>query len=170
MSAWVLESAYKYAQAAAVLGRAGNFAGQSEVNAALAMELMLKSLLVQPVQNRRTGTVAEQYAMPRGIGIKDGHDLYQLYEAVPKDVADKVGLTSQQDLILRKRHVFKRARYPYEETAPGGYDNVLLGTVSWFLPQFVHHFIDIGRNDRWLAYIAQHPEKMTMAGLANPNR
>ena len=168
MAAWVLESAFRYAKAAAVLSQAGNFAGESEVNAALAMELMFKSLLVVPVTNNRSGTVAQQYTMPRGLNIGDGHDLFKLYGAIPQNVADRLGLTSQKDLFERKRDVFKQARYCYEVTAPRGYDTVLLGTVSWLLPQFVCHFVEQGHTDPWLLYMAENPERMQMHMLSDP--
>lgn len=97
MAIWVLESAYRYAKASAVLLNA-HLSYESEVNAALAMELLIKSLLVEAVDNPRKGTVLEQYSS-RHIKLKDGHDLIGLYNQVPTDIAKKVGLASQVDLL-----------------------------------------------------------------------
>lgn len=175
MGPWVLESSYRYARASALLLDAG-LMGESEVNAALSMELLLKSLLVVPVANARQGTVAEQYALPKGL-VKDGHDLFQLYQAVPQHIADALNLHSQEELFRLKRHVFKLARYTYEDNhfdksgdrvRSGGSDTLLLGTVSWLLPQLICYFVDNGATDKWLVYMRSRLECMRLDRLTQP--
>lgn len=164
MAIWVLESAYRYAKASAVLLNA-HLSFESEVNAALAMELLIKSLLVEVVENSRKGTVLEQYSS-RHIGLRDGHNLMGLYNKVPTDIAVKVGLASQVDLLERKKDVFKSLRYIYEESAPRGSDNVLLQTVCWLLPQVVDHFVQEGVEDKWLMYMKSNPQLMMERSIA----
>lgn len=161
---WVLESAYRYGKASAVLLQA-HLSYESEVNAALAMELLLKSLLVAPLQNGRAGTALQQYDIPKHLRPKDGHDLFQLYEKVPADIAEKVGLASQADLLEIKRDVFKRARYIYEEGAPRGSDSLLLQAFFWLFPQVVVHLVEIEQADEWVKYMMANPEQMHLASL-----
>lgn len=158
MAIWVLESAYRYAKASAVLLNA-HLCYESEVNAALAMELLIKSLLVESVDNSRRGTVLEQYSS-KHIKSKDGHDLIGLLNLVPSDIAEKVGLASQVDLLERKKDVFKTLRYIYEEKAPRGSDNSLFQAVCWLLPQIVDHFHQAGNKDKWLTYMKDNPQLM----------
>lgn len=163
MAIWVLESAYRYAKASAILLNA-HLTFESEVNAALAMELLIKSLLVEAVDNPRRGTVLEQYSS-RHIKLKDGHDLISLYSEVPKDIAEKVGLASQVGLLERKKDTFKSLRYIYEEKAPRGSDNQLLQTVCWLLPQVVDHFVQAGHEDKWLSYMKSNPQLMMASSI-----
>lgn len=163
MAIWVLESAYRYAKASAILLSA-HLSYESEVNAALAMELLIKSLLVEAVDNPRRGTVSEQYST-RHIKLKDGHDLIGLYKQVPAEIAEKVGLASQVDLLEKKKDVFKSLRYIYEEKAPRGSDNLLLQTVCWLLPQVVAHFVDTGIEDKWLMYMKANPHLMMVHSI-----
>ena len=165
MAIWVLESAYRYARAAAIL-RNASLTFESEVNAALAMELLLKSLLAQPVDNDRRGTVAQQYEVPKSLGIRDGHDLGQLADAIPSDIAERLGLPAIRDVLESKKSVFKHSRYIYEVTAPNGSSETLLGHVCWLLPQVVEHFESIGSADPWLLYMRKHPEKMQVQSIA----
>lgn len=160
MSGWVLESAQRYARAAQILLDA-HLVYESEVNAALAMELLIKSLLVTPVSNERTGTLFEQYTT-KELKIRDGHNLYSLYQRVPADIAVKVGLHSQADLLELKQDVFKNLRYIYEESAPKGSDALLLQTFKWLFPQVVLHFVSEGRTDPYLRFLAENPEVMSV--------
>lgn len=164
MAIWVLESAYRYAKASAVLLNA-HLSFESEVKAALAMELLIKSLLVEAVDNPRRGTVLEQYSS-RHIKSKDGHDLIGLYNQIPAAIAEKVGLDSQVDLLERKKDVFKSLRYIYEENAPRGSDNLLLQAVCWLLPQVVAHFVEDGIEDKWLMYMKDNPHLMMVHSIA----
>jgi hypothetical protein len=158
MAAWVLESAHRYARAAALLERE-SLMYESEVNAALAMELVLKSLIAAPVENDRKGTVLQQYTT-RQHKLRDGHNLLGLYKLVPSDIAEYLGLSALEDLLVQKQDVFKRLRYIYELEAPGGSTTLLLDAVGWLIPQVIVYFGEQGDQDLWLAYMRANPEKM----------
>lgn len=160
MAAWVLESAHRYARASAILLEA-HLMYESEVNAALSMELLIKSLLARPVENARRGTVAQQYSS-RHIKVPGGHDLFKLYENVDPDVAAKVGLRHHADILESKRNIFMSLRYVYEEGAPGGTSDLLLRAVSFIIPQVVHHLIETGDDDKWLLYMKQNPQDLVI--------
>jgi hypothetical protein len=160
VSGWVLESAHRYARAATILLDA-HLVYESEVNAALAMELLIKSLLVTTVDNARSGTLFEQYST-KELKLRDGHNLFSLYQRVPADIAVKVGLQSQAELLELKQDVFKSLRYIYEENAPRGSDALLLQTFTWLFPQVIEHFVSEGRKDPWLMFMFKNPEMMSI--------
>ncbi|WP_325437813.1 hypothetical protein [Pseudomonas nitroreducens] len=162
---WVLESAHRYARASAVLLHA-HLTYESEVNAALSMELLIKSLLAEPVANERAGTSLQQYRIPRSLGIKDGHNLWQLYQKVPFDIAEKLGLRSHEWVLEKKQNVFKSARYIYEENAPRSSDTQLLQTVSWLLPQVIVHFSETGQADQWVEFMVANPKEMQISSVS----
>lgn len=160
MAGWVLESAHRYARAANILLDA-HLVYESEVNAALAMELLIKSLLVETVDNARSGTLFQQYST-KELKLRDGHNLYVLYQRVPVDIALKVGLQSQAELLERKQDVFKSLRYIYEEGAMRGSDALLLQAFTWLFPQVIEHFYSGGTKDPWLLFMSENPEMMTL--------
>lgn len=161
MTAWVLESAHRYARASAILMKS-HLMFESEVNAALSMELLIKSLLARPVENARQGTVAQQYSS-KHIKVPGGHDLFKLYENVDPGVAAKVGLLHFADILKSKRDIFIRLRYVYEEGAPDGTSDMLLRAVSFIIPQVVYHLIETGDDDKWLLYMKQNPQKLAIS-------
>jgi HEPN domain-containing protein len=158
MAAWVLESAHRYARASVLLDNAG-LTYESEVNAALSMELAIKSLLATPVDNERKGTVLQQYSA-RHHKISDGHNLFKLYECVPEDVAERVGLNALKDLLFRKQDVFKKLRYIYEEQAPGASTPYLMDAACWLIPQLVVYFVEKGGDDKWLLYMRNNTDAL----------
>lgn len=160
MAGWVLESAHRYARAATILLDA-HLVYESEVNAALAMELLIKSLLVETVGNARSGTMFQQYSTKQ-LKLRDGHNLYGLYQRVPADIALKVGLQSQAELLELKQDVFKSLRYIYEENAMRGSDALLLQTFKWLLPQVIEHFVTGGAKDPWLVFMSENPEMLSL--------
>lgn len=158
MAGWVLESAHRYARAAALLDKAG-LSFESEVNAALSMELALKSLLATPVANERAGTSLQQYSA-RQRSVKGGHNLLQLYKLVPSEVADALGLSALEELLEQKQDTFMSLRYIYEEGAPGGSSSLLLDAARWLIPQVIVYFAERGDQDRWIQYMRADPDRM----------
>ncbi|NOQ78395.1 MAG: hypothetical protein GQ546_03235 [Gammaproteobacteria bacterium] len=60
-SPYMLESAFDYLRAAKILWRQPNLGGLAVVNSSIAIEIILKSFIAQPSENKRKGTVSEQY-------------------------------------------------------------------------------------------------------------
>lgn len=158
MAAWVLESAHRYARAAAILDREG-LTYESEVNAALSMELTLKSLLVVPVENERKGTTLQQYSA-RHHKVRDAHNLMQLYSLLPSETIEALGLAALEDLFEQKQDVFKKLRYIYEENASRGSSGLLLDAARWLIPQVIVYLADRGDQDQWLQYMRADPDRM----------
>lgn len=158
MAGWVLESAHRYARAAALLNREG-LTFESEVNAALSIELTLKSLLATPVENERKGTVMQQYSA-RQPGVRGGHNLWQLYKLLPPHAVEALGLAALEELFELKQDTFMGLRYIYEQGAPRGSSTLLLDAARWLIPQVIVYFADRGDQDRWIQYMRADPERM----------
>ncbi|MCZ4321441.1 hypothetical protein [Pseudomonas anguilliseptica] len=159
MAGWMVEAAYKYAKVAEISLRHGNLGAQSEVNAAIAVELLLKSLRAVPVDNARAGTVAQQFMVPR---IGDGHDLLGLYELIPGELRTQLRLERYRRTFEEKRHVFKLNRYEYESTAARSYDDTLLQLAAELIPVFVRYFLDAGSDDPWLRSYQAEPAQFAL--------
>lgn len=100
MPGWMIETGYKYAKVASLAWAEGNLGSESEVNAALAVEILLKSLLAEPVENELTGTAAEQFKI---TGKNPGHNLFELYKAIPADLRSKLGLVRHVNTFKERR-------------------------------------------------------------------
>lgn len=157
MAAWILESSYKYAKAAELARADGSLGAQSEVIAAFAMELLLKSLHAQPVENERYGGVGQQYGRVSG-----GHGLHGLFLMVPEGLRLQLGLAEFEELLLKKSMIFMAARYEYEAAAPVGFDDSLLNAFAVLMPKFVDHFISKGIDDPWLKWVKANPEQFAL--------
>jgi len=118
------------------------------VNAAIGMEILLKSFVARP--NGNHGQVDETYDLD-GEMIRDAHrelrragkiaahkrvdkhDLLTLFYSVPADVRSRLRFDQEEEWIERYRNVFTNARYPYETSSPGGFDDTLI--VMWYRKQ-----------------------------------
>lgn len=159
MAGWMVEAAYKYAKVAEISLSHGSLGAQSEVNAAIAVELLLKSLRAVPVDNAKAGTVAQQYDVPRG---GDGHDLLKQYEKIPGELRSRLRLDRHKAAFEEKRHVFKLNRYEYESTAARSFDDTLLQLAAELIPVFVQHFLDAGSDDPWLLIYQAEPARFAL--------
>ncbi|HBO5654328.1 hypothetical protein [Pseudomonas aeruginosa] len=154
MPGWMIETGYKYAKVASLAWAEGNLGSESEVNAALAVEILLKSLLAEPVENELTGTAAEQFKI---TGKNPGHNLFELYKAIPADLRSKLGLVRHVNTFKEKKDVFTTRRYSYEPRTEGTYDNTLLHLAAELIPKLVEHFIESGSTDPWLQIYKAYP-------------
>ncbi|CEL29303.1 hypothetical protein AB4P97_09630 [Pseudomonas sp. A1230] len=70
-SPWMVESAYRYLMAAKYLRRGHDMVGIAQINAAVGMEILLKSFVSKP--NGNLGQVNETYELDIGA-IKTAHE------------------------------------------------------------------------------------------------
>lgn len=120
---------------ASELLNAQNLPHISMVNAAIGVEIVLKSFLYVPDQHQ--GTFGETYKRAvealipahkhlQSIGKtpadqrRDDHDLLMLFHAVPAEIRKKLALDSQEDSSERYRDVFTRSRYQLWITLKAG--------------------------------------------------
>lgn len=147
MPGWMVETACKYAKIAAIAWEYDRNLGlQAEVNAALAIEILLKSSLAKPVNNEYVGTIKTQYET-----TKREHDLHSLYLAIPKNLQLKLGC-----IVMNKR-------YDYEPDSKGiSYDDTLLHIAARLIPKMVDYFIEQGSKDPWLLIYKKLPENFQL--------
>jgi hypothetical protein len=134
-SPYMLETASDYLRAAKLLWAQPNLSGVAMVNAAIAIEIILKSFTATPVNNGRNGTVSEQYE-PRRRRL---HLLSELAKQIDPVIYQELGFPSYEDLS-KYDNIFVTTRYPYEATARSGYTEVpiLIGvemfrtTMKWY--------------------------------------
>ena len=167
---WMLESAHNYLKAAELLD-AQNLPHVAMVNAAIGMEILLKSFISVPDQHQ--GTSGETYTLDvealktahqhlQSIGKipskqkRDAHDLLTLFHAMPAAIRESLALNSQEHSFERYRDVFTNSRYQYESASWKFSDPVLMGLLRWTLANVVGYYKERGSQDPFVVnYIAE---------------
>lgn len=168
-SGWMLESAHNYLKASELLD-AQNLPHVSMVNAAIGMEILLKSFISVPDQHQDTSgetytidvdalKAAHKHLQSTGKTPadqrRDGHDLLALFHAVPADIRKALALDSQEDSFERYRDVFTKSRYQYESSSWKSSDPVLMRLLRWTLANVVGYHKERGSEDAFIvSYIA----------------
>ena len=164
LAPWMVESAHKYLKAANILYRADpNLLHIASVNAALGLEILLKSFIANITKNE--GKVHEKYR-PNKDALKashailkekgevgdrlDSHDLLLLFYAVPEEVRKAVNLHRFEISIRTCRHVFAGSRYEYEAESPTGFCDTAIQALNILVPNTVHYYKQHGCTDSWI--------------------
>ena len=135
-SPYMLESASDYLRAARLLWNQPNLRGVAIVNAAIAIEIILKSFTATPAENKRKGTISEQYE----IKGKRLHKLTDLAKAIEPELYKSLGFDKHEYWFYQYDSLFVKARYPYEPSANGGYTEIPISigiemfraTIAWY--------------------------------------
>ncbi|RDL14181.1 hypothetical protein [Pseudomonas jessenii] len=153
LSPWMVESAYRYLKAAKHLRRGHDMLDIAQINAAIGMEILLKSFVSKP--NGNLGQVNETYKpdddaiaaaheylkttekIPASRKYPNKHDLLTLFYAIPEPIRQRVRLDRHEHWIETYRDVFTNARYRYENGAPKGYDDILIGVLDELIDSVV---------------------------------
>lgn len=166
---WMLQSAHNYLKASEVLD-AQNLPHVAQVNAAIGMEILLKSFISVPDQHQ--GTSGETYKLDsvalaaahqhlKSVGktnrkTADKHDLLTLFHAIPEAIRSSLSLDSQEDSFERYRDVFTNSRYQYESSSWKFSDPVLMRLLRWTLANVVGYYKAQGSQDQFvLNYIVE---------------
>ncbi|MGH8351425.1 MAG: hypothetical protein ACRES5_33470 [Pseudomonas sp.] len=126
----MLQNAHNYLKAAEVLD-AQNLPHVAQVNAAIGMEILLKSFISVPDQHQ--GTSGETYKLDAAALAAahqhlqradktrrknpDRHDLLTLFHAMPEAIRRGLALDRQEDSFERYRDVFTNSWYPNESSS-----------------------------------------------------
>lgn len=175
LSPWMVESAYRYLKAAKHLRRGHDMLDIAQINAAIGMEILLKSFVSKP--NGNLGQVNETYELDMGA-IKTAHehlkatdripayrkdrgpnkhDLLTLFHAIPEPIRQRIRLDRHEHWIEKDREVFTNARYRYEAGAPGGYDDILIGVLDELIEDVVHWYRELGSKDVFIVCYGMTP-------------
>jgi len=86
---------------------------------------------------RRAGKIAAHKRV-------DKHDLLTLFYSVPADIRSRLRFDQEEGWIERYRNVFTNARYPYETSSPGGYDDTLIYILGQIIERVVMWYREQG--------------------------
>ena len=171
----MVESAYRYLTAAKHLRRGHDMLDIAQINAAIGMEILLKSFVSKP--NGKLGQVDETYELDYGV-IKSAHehlktadripayrkdkppnkhDLLTLFYAIPEPIRRRIRLDRHEHWIDKDREVFTNARYQYENGAAKGYDDILIGVLDELIEHVVHWYRELGCKDIFIVCYGMPP-------------
>jgi len=175
ISARMVEDAYRYLRASLQLLRGDDLMDVSQINAALGMEILLKSFVAVPTGG--FGKIWETYEIDKDP-IKaaysqlkadgkaadriDWHDLLTLFHAVPEATRRRVGLDRHVDQIESNRNVFTKARYRYEKDARQFYCTGLVGVLQDVIPRVVEYHKECGSTDPFIENFEMHGDGLTI--------
>lgn len=172
LTPWMIESAYRYWIAAKHLLTGHDMMAVAQVNAAIGMEILLKSFVAVP--NGNHGKVNETYDLEAEL-IKnahrelqdagkivankrvDKHDLLTLFHAVPAEIRTRLCFDQEEEWIERYRNVFTNARYPYEANSPSGYDDILIDILGQMIECVVIWYREQGCRDPFIVCYGMTP-------------
>lgn len=151
----LLEGAHRYAVAANALMCYSDLSAEAEVNAAIGMNLLMKSLLPMPEEGFELGL--EHYA----LGSNASEDLVSLYGRIDRKVRLKLGLKDELSLIVRKRGILNSRRAVGRDTGNGG-DNDLVYCLGRLIPRAVGYFKGVGSKNAWVCSYPAIPEAVRL--------
>ncbi|KAA8704063.1 hypothetical protein [Pseudomonas proteolytica] len=173
LTPWMIESAYRYCEAAKYLLTGYDMMAVAQVNAAIGMEILLKSFVARPSGNH--GQVNETYDLDLKL-INDAHrelqhagkiaaddkrvdkhDLLTLFYAVPADIRSRLRFDHEEEWIERYRNVFTNARYPYEARSRKGYSDTLIRVLDTMIENVVQWYRDQDCQDVFIVCYGMTP-------------
>ncbi|MEH6628395.1 MAG: hypothetical protein V7739_18295 [Motiliproteus sp.] len=145
-SPYMLETASDYLRAAKLLWGQPNLGGVAMINAAIAIEIILKSFIAEPTDNKRKGTVGEQYEL-KGKRL---HLLTDLAKQVDPVIYRELGFHNHEYWFEKYDNLFVQARYPYEPTARSGYTEIPIKTGIEMFRSTIEWYKKTGNVDPWV--------------------
>ncbi|WP_240222673.1 hypothetical protein [Rheinheimera hassiensis] len=145
-SPYMLESASEYLRAAAVLWGQPNLCGVAMVNAAIAIEIILKSFTAEPADNLRKGTVGEQY------NGKRQHLLTKIAKEIDPEIYRELGFHNHDYWFKQYDDLFVKARYPYEPDARGGLTEIPIKVGIEMFRATIEWYKKTGNPDQWVKH------------------
>ena len=162
-SPWMIESAHRYLCAAELLRY--QLLDVAQVNAALGMEILLKSFVSTPddrfeksdqTYERNDELIQSAHENLKASGavpdkpLPDRHDLLTLFHAVPEQIRRQIGLDHHELRITRYRHVFTKSRYPYEKNTQRGSSSALILVLGDMIPRVIEFYQAQGCEDPFI--------------------
>ena len=149
MRPWMIEASFDYIRGSRLLFD-NKRPGPGFVDAAIGLEILLKSFLAKV--DGPEGGIGEQYVFDKQAHGSNGHghNLLQLFDSIPTDVKEQLGLAEYRSWIEDFfQEPFLRARYPYEPGATASYLTVLTEIAEEMLDKVVRAYIKQGCDDPW---------------------
>ncbi|WP_210442216.1 hypothetical protein [Vibrio crassostreae] len=151
---WMVETAEKYCTAAELLAKQTNLCRQAQINAALSIEILLKSYLARIAEYE--GEVYETYTSKRG------HNLAKLADMLPVEVRSYLDLNESQNgfpasstrqCVERYANTFIEDRYIYESSRNRfrpGFSISLVHTARTLVDKTIDLYLATGSDDPWI--------------------
>jgi hypothetical protein len=143
-SPYMLESASDYLRASRLLWSQPNLCGVAVVNAAIAIEIILKSFTAKPYENERKGTVGEQYKSKRL------HKLTDIAKTIDLELYKHLGFHRHEYWFEKYDNLFINARYPYEPSSDGGYTDIPISIGIEMFQATIAWYKEMENNDPWV--------------------
>lgn len=145
-SPWMLETASDYLRSATLLDRQPNLSRVAMVNAAIAIEIILKSFTSEVVDNIRKGTAGEQYEI-NGKGL---HSLTELAKKIDCETYEALGFNRFNEIFIKYDNVFMTARYPYEANSHIGFNSGFIQVGIEMFNETIRWYKRTGNTDQWV--------------------
>jgi len=149
MRPWMIETSHDYLKASRLLW-ANRLPVPSLATAAIGVEILIKSFLVEV--DGLSGGIGEMYRFDKNAyNIKDGHNLLELFDAIPHNIKTDLNLYKYREYIHDfYQRPFVKDRYPYEKSASGGYTDVLTDIGEEMLSIVIEFYKENQCNDPWI--------------------
>lgn len=155
----------------------------AQINAALGMEILLKSFVSKPSGNLGQANetyeldynaikathehlkAAERIPAYRKDRPPNKHDLLTLFHAIPEPIRQRVRLDRHEHWVEKYRDVFTNARYRYENGAPKGSDDILIGILDELVDNVVDWYRELGSQDVFIVFQGMPPLELPDSNL-----
>ena len=141
----MLNAAHGYLRASQVLWAQPNLSAVSNVNAAIGIEILLKSFIAEPVDNERIDTYGENYLVRKRF-----HKLTELSNQIEPDIYKKLRLERYEKWFEMFDNLFIEARYPYEAGAKNSYSEVPIDIGVELFNIIMQWYKDTDSKDIWI--------------------
>ena len=151
----MIEDAYKFYKASQLLAWERNMMGVSEVNAALAIEILLKSFFSEVTENPGEVYARHSFNMKAADDVnrgKEAHDLLLLAQSLPDSVKSRILTDAVVWKLERYRNTFTKDRYRYETQANRGASTILSELAGSLINQIIALYKEVGCEDPWIKH------------------
>lgn len=151
----MIEDAYKFYKASQLLAWEKNMMGVSQINAALAIEILLKSFFSEVAKHSGQVYSKHRFNMQSASEVNSGresHDLIRLANSLPESVKSRILTEPVTWKLERYRNTFTNDRYRYETQADRGASTILTDLAGSLVDKVVAMYKEVGCEDPWIKH------------------
>ena len=150
MRPWMVQTAHEYLKASRLLFT-NNLHVSSTVTAAIGVEILLKSFLVE-IDGEKGGLGEKYFFDNKKYKIKNsGHNLLELFNAISDNIKSELNFYKYEEYLSKYYQTpFLDDRYPYEKQASGGYSDALTDIGEEMVSTVIKWYKDNKCNDPWI--------------------
>ncbi|MDO3383478.1 hypothetical protein [Gilvimarinus algae] len=155
MAPRMIEDAYKFYKASQLLAWERNMMKISQINAALSIEILLKSFFSEVTEHPGEVYARYRFDMCSANEVnrsKDAHDLLLLAKFLPERIQSKILTDAVERMLEKYRATFTKDRYGYESQADRGASTILSELAGILIDQVVSIYKEAGCQDPWIRH------------------